>query len=82
MAIGKGWTYVVKGPHGRGCSDGLDVEAGKGMQRALTSLETVTLSHSVTPLGWGVDVGRQEAFVMEEVSSFGALVAPKSGGTG
>lgn len=50
MAIGKGWTYVVKGPHGRGCSDGLDVEAGKGMQRALASLETVTLSHG---LGWG-----------------------------
>lgn len=70
---------MVKGPHGRGCSDGLDVEAGKGMQRALASLETVTLSHG---LGWGVDVGRQEAFVMEEVSSFGALVAPKSGGTG
>ena len=34
---------VVRGPHGRGRGDGLDMEAGKGMQRALASLETVTL---------------------------------------
>ena len=34
---------VVRGPHGRSRGDGLDVEAEKGMQRALASLETVTL---------------------------------------
>ena len=28
---------VVRGPHGRGRGDGLDMEAGKGMQRALAS---------------------------------------------
>lgn len=50
---------------------GQDVEAGKGMQQALASLETAYLADRL-----GRGCRKTRGFVMGQVSSFGAPVAP------